>query len=323
MSSIVVLGSGGFLGQALLSNMILSKPIKAVVRRKPSNINLYKKEVTWIEADLMNSSALFDVLSKDDVVINLAYVPDKDNHKKKNITLLSNIIEACLHCKVSRLVHCSTAAVVGNTNVNYINELTQCNPSTIYEKTKLKLEEFLLSKLSRNLDICILRPTAIVGYEGKNLLKLANSLLYGNKVINYLKTCVLGSMPMHLVPARNVVSALLKLALSEKKLNGNIFIISSDQDKDNNFRKVEEILLNELGIKKVLIPHLFLPRMIQSILFKIINRNDINMDRFFDTRKINDFGYVQVDSVKEAIQQFSLSIKVKNSLNSANKKVFD
>ena len=83
MSSIVVLGSGGFLGQALLSNMILSKPIKAVVRRKPSNINLYKKEVTWIEADLMNSSALFDVLSKDDVVINLAYVPDKDNHKKK------------------------------------------------------------------------------------------------------------------------------------------------------------------------------------------------------------------------------------------------
>ncbi len=321
MSSLVILGSGGFLGQALLDNNNLLKPIKAVVRNIPSNVDLSKKEVTWIEADLMSPFALFDILSKDDIVINLAYIPDNDN--LKNITLLSNIIEACLHCKVSKLVHCSTAVVVGNIKMNYINELTPCNPSTLYEQTKLELEESLLSISFKELDVGILRPTAIVGYGGKNLLKLARSLTHGNKFVNYLKTCVLGTMPMHLVPVRNVVSALLHLAFSAKKLDGNIFIVSSDEDVDNNFQKVEEILLDELGINKVLIPYLFLPKVLQSFLFKLINRNDISMDRTFDSKKLNDYGYKPVDSVKEAILQFSRSIKEDNSINLAPKKVID
>ena len=321
MSSLVVLGSSGFLGQALLCNNNLPKLIKAVVRTKPCNVELYKKGISWIEADLMSPSALFDVLSKDDIVINLAYVPDNDN--LKNITLLNNIVEACLHCKVSKLVHCSTAVVVGNTKMNYINELTPCNPSTLYEQTKLALEDFLLSSKLQDLDVGILRPTAIVGYGGKNLLKLAHSLMHGNKFVNYLKTCVLGTMPMHLVPVRNVVSALLQLAFAEKKLNGNIFIISSDEDVNNNFQKVEEILSDELGINKLLIPNITLPRVIQSILFKLINRNDIKMDRTYDSKKLYDYGYKPVDSVKEAIQQFSRYIKLDSPINLTSKKVID
>jgi len=308
MSSLVVLGSNGFLGKALLCNNNLIKPIKAIVRTIPINVDVCKNKVTWIEADLMTPSSLIGILSEGDVVINLAYIPDSD--KVKNINLINNIIEACIHSKVSRLIHCSTAVVVGQIAINRVNELSPCNPETVYEKTKLALEQCVLNASLRGLDVGILRPTAILGHGGKNLLKLAYSLTHGNKFSNYLKTCILGKMPMHLVPVRNVVSALLHLALSAKKLEGNIFIVSSDEDKDNNFQKVEEILLEELGLNKSLIPQIIFPTFLQVLFFKLINRNDINMYRTYDSTKLKNHGFQHVDSVNEAVCQFSHSIKL-------------
>ena len=146
MSSLVVLGSNGFLGKALLCNNNLIMPIKAIVRTIPINVDVYKNKVTWIEADLMTPSSLIGILSEGDVVINLAYIPDSD--KVKNINLINNIIEACIHSKVSRLIHCSTAVVVGHIAINRVNELSPCNPLTVYEKTKLAL-----SYLKENTDI--------------------------------------------------------------------------------------------------------------------------------------------------------------------------
>jgi nucleoside-diphosphate-sugar epimerase len=321
MPSVVILGANGFLGKTLLRSADLFGSVKAIVRSIPNNVDVYQKTVTWIEADLMNPSSFIDVLSEGDIVINLAYI--QDNDKLKNITLMNNIIEVCIRSKVSRLLHCSTAVVVGDTKINHINELSPCNPSTPYEQTKLALEDCVLSASLRGLDVGILRPTAIIGSGGKNLLKLVYSLKYGNKFSNYFKTCVLGNMPMHLVPVRNVVEALLCLSLSHKQLDGDIFIVSADEDIDNNFQKVEEILLDELGLNRVFIPYLTLPRVLQSLLFKLINRNDINMNRTYDSKKLNDYGFEPVDSVNEAIHQFSHSIKVDNFVNLASNKDID
>ncbi len=310
MSSLVILGSNGFLGKALLCNNNLLKPVKAIVRSIPTNVDIHQEKVTWIEADLMDPSSLIGVLSEGDIVINLAYIQDSD--KFKNMTLIDNIIEACIYTKVSRLVHCSTAVVVGDITINRVNELSTCSPVTPYEQTKLALEKRVISASLRGLDVGILRPTAIVGCDGKNLLKLAHSLMHGNQFSNYLKTCVLGKMPMHLVPVRNVVAALLHLALSTKQLDGNIFIVSADEDVDNNFQRVEEILLDELGLNCTKFPYIILPRILQSLLFKFMNRNDINMNRTYDSKKLSDYGFEPIDSVNEAVRQFAHSIKQDN-----------
>jgi len=309
MNSLVILGARGFLGKSLINSGNLASPVKAIARSIPANVNMCQK-VTWIEVDLMSPSALIGVLSEDDIVINLAYIPDSD--KLKNVTLINNIIEACVYSKVSRLVHCSTAVVVGDITINHVNELSPCNPLTLYEQTKLALEGCVLSASLRGLDVGILRPTAIVGHGGKNLLKLAHSLTHGNKFINYLKTCVLGAMPMHLVPVRNVVAALLHMALLTKQLDGNIFIVSADEDIDNNFQRVGEILTEELGLNRNIFPYITLPRVLQLFLFKIINRNDINMNRTYDSKKLSDYDFEPIDSVNEAVRQFAHSIKQDN-----------
>ena len=306
MSSLVVLGSSSFLGKILLNNISGDLVVKAIVRKIPEDVDKYNKNIKWIKVDSIKSLTLNNILTEGDIVINLIYIRDDD--KNTNITLINNVVKACVASKVSRLIHCSTASVVGDVQTQYINELTFCNPKTDYEKVKFEVEKIVLSGLSKELDVVILRPTAIVGDGGKNLKKLANSLMFGNKFTNYLRTCVLGSMPMHLVPARNVVGALIFLSLLKKKLNGNIFIVSEDENINNNFKKVQEILIDELGLEHPIFPHIFLPRILQSILFKIINRSDLNIKRKYDSKKIIDYGFKPNDTIKEAIKQFLKSI---------------
>ena len=310
MNSIVILGANSFLGRAFVNNLNIEVLVKAIAREIPEDIDKNAKGVAWIKIDIINTLSLIKILSKGDIVINLVYV--KGNDKVSNVTLVNNIVEACIFSKVSRLIHCSTAAVVGDIQTNYVNELTLCNPKTSYEKVKMTLEEIVLNASLRGVDVGILRPTAIVGIGGKNLLKLAHSLMHGNQFGNYLKTCVLGKMPMHLVPVRNVVSALLHMALLTKQLDGNIFIVSADEDIDNNFQRVGEILTEELGLNRNIFPYIILPRVLQLFLFKIINRNDINMNRTYDSKKLSDYDFEPIDSVNEAVRQFAHSIKQDN-----------
>ena len=313
MSSIVVLGANSFLGKAFVNSLNGEILVKAVARKIPKGVSEIATGVVWVKVDTMNTLSLIEILSEGDVVVNLTYI--KDNDEVSNITLINSIVEACIFSKVSRLVHCSTAAVAGNIQADYVDELTLCNPTTPYEKVKIALENVILSKSLQGVDIGILRPTAIVGCGGKNLLKLAHSLMYGSQFSNYLKTCVLGKMPMHLVPVRNVVAALLHLALSTKQLDGNIFIVSADEDVDNNFQRIKEILLDELGLNCTKFPYIILPKILQALLFKFMKRNDIHMNRTYNSKKLSDYGFEPIDSVNEAVRQFACSIKVDRVTN--------
>ncbi len=313
MNSLIILGSTSFLGRELIKYIKKTNPnifIKAVVRKIPKDLENSYENIEWIKVDIINLSVLNKIFTKNDIVINLTYI--RDDHLKNNIDLINSIVDACISSKVSRLVHCSTASVYGDTKTKIINESTKCIPKISYEKIKMRIEEIVSNASLSGIDIGILRPTAIVGYNGKNLKKLVNSLIYGNKIKNYFKKCLMRKMPMHLVPVRDVVAALLLLSFSKKKLNNNVFIISSDDDHDNNYQRVEEILSNELHLKVNKFPTIFIPMIFQKLIFKIIKRNDINLERIYDSKKIRDYGFVPIDTVKDAILQFILSIKKKN-----------
>jgi len=321
MSSIVILGANGFLGRELLGAINISRSVKAVVRNIPTDVSMYQKNVTWIAADLMKPDSLKYILLKGEIVINLAYIYDGD--KTENLCLVDNVINACLLAKTSKLIHCSTATVAGNTKIKFVNEQSICAPSTSYEKTKFEIEGRIISSLTNELDVGIIRPTAIVGYGGKNLRKLANSLLYGNRLVNYLKTCVMGKMRMHLVPIRNVVKALMYLADSSKKLNGNIFLISADDEIDNNYQRVEEILLEALDLGRRKLSPIFLPRVLQILVFRLFGKDDFNMYRTYDSKKLKDYGFKPVDTVNEAVCQFANSIKEDTLADLTANKVID
>lgn len=111
-----------------------------------------------------------------------------DLSKQENTTTIQNIGEACVKVKIKRMIHCSTAIVVGRAHETNVDEDTICHPTDTYTYIKLTVERVLLEKYGDQFETVILRLTAVFGPGGKNLLKLANDLIYGNHITNYFKS---------------------------------------------------------------------------------------------------------------------------------------
>jgi nucleoside-diphosphate-sugar epimerase len=307
MKSLVVLGAGGFLGRTLTTKGRRAMIIKAVARNVASEANLIEEGVTWFAADLSKPAALSSILRHDDVVINLAHASELN--EAENVALIDNIFLSCLANGVRRLVHCSTAIVAGATRSLRITESTPCAPVARYQRMKLVAEQRLLCISSGKLDVGVLRPTAIVGPGGQNLLKLANSLRNDSWLANYLRASVFGRRPMHLVPATDVVAALLHLAEFPAPLNGNVYIAASDEDPDNNFRSVESILMSSMGLGHRTIPVVPLPLQVLSTLLNLMGRSDTNVSRTYDSAKLRTTNFRSVDSIASAVRDFAKSLQ--------------
>lgn len=303
--SLVILGASGFLGKALLADRHCASCIKAVARRIPSDVDSGQPTVTWHAADLLSSKSLDEVLEPRDIVINLAYAPDAG--EAENLRLINNVIEACLRSRAARLVHCSTAVVVGSTRISRVVESTPCEPRTPYEKTKWELEQRVLNTLSSGLDVGIVRPTAILGPGGSNLRKLADSLQNGSAITNYLRACLFGRRHMHLVPVRNVAAAVIHVAMLPSALGGNVYQVSSDDDPANNFHNVEGMLRQSLGLEPRKLPLAPLPLQVLGLALRLLGRSETNMARLYDSTKLLATGFAPVESVADAVWAFGRS----------------
>ena len=306
MSSIVVLGASSFIGKALLNLQHLKVNIKAVSRAQPLDSLSKMSNITWYCADLNKEGALDKILEPSDLVVNLIYMHDQSS--KDNELLLKCIIDSCNKRKISRLVHCSTAGVVGVTDDIVVTELSKRKPISLYEKTKCKLED-QLCRSSHNFELVILRPTAVIGVGGSSLVKLVGDLLYSGVVQQYIKACVFGERPMYLVAVNNVVAALIHLIYLPKRQHNEIYIISSDDDPANNFKDVERILLKALGLKKRMLPLIPFPRSLLSILLRIKGRSHFEMDRQYSSKKLISTGFDPKVTVSNAVHQFGVSMR--------------
>lgn len=256
-----------------------------------------------IEGDLMDPETLNRFITPGCTVVNLVYL--RDRTKQENLKAIVNVAEACAKVKIKRLIHCSTAAVVGRVPVKTIDENTTCNPINEYEITKLAVENILLDKYGCLLDVVILRPTAVFGPRGKNLLKLANDLRYGNRAINYSKSCLFNHRKMNLVYIDNVVSAIAFLIDYNKKFFGEIFIISDDEYHSNNYRDVERYLMKNLGYKDYLLPRFPLPFSLLCFFLKLARKSNLNPASVYDCRKLLDAGFKKPVLFEQGLASFA------------------
>ncbi len=311
MPSLVILGAGGFLAKAIIEQGTSLFPIKAVIRKKKPDTHLNSDKITWFESDLLIPGALDEILEKDDIIVNTAYIPgDSDTD---NLHLINNIIDSCIRSKAKRLIHCSTANVVGAVKHSHIDESIICQPLTQYEQVKFALEEQVLKNGLDDLNVIVLRPTAIVGPGGKNLLTLVDALLKGNQLVNYLRASLFRNRKMHLVSVHNVAAAILHLAIQEPLSSRGIYFISSDEDPKNNFLSIESILRETLGLKRRKIPLLPIPLSFLSLLLKLKGRSGFNLSRTYDSKKLFSTNFIPVDSLDNAVSQFGKSVLEKNT----------
>lgn len=209
MKKILVTGGAGYIGShttlALLNqgyevvvvdNFCNSciEPIKRVEK-------LSDKKVSFYEVDLMDETAILDVLQKEndiDAVIHFAglkavgeSVEQPIMYYENNITGTLNLLKSMKAVNLSKIVFSSSATVYGDAEVIPCKETNKVQPTNPYGQTKLMMEQILtdLSKAD-NWDVTILRyfnpvgahPSGEIGEDPKypnNLLPFVQQVAAG------------------------------------------------------------------------------------------------------------------------------------------------
>jgi nucleoside-diphosphate-sugar epimerase len=294
--TIVVIGASGFIGEHLLNVLAERKDIEIRVllhRNRAKN----HTNVSFIEGDLLKPDSLDVLLSGNCTVINLAYLA------QNNLEAMANLARACAKNQVRRLIYCSTAVVDGRARSDWITEDTSCVPISEYEKTKLQMEAILLETAIGKFEVSILRPTAVFGPGGKNLLKLANALAMKNQWINYIRSCLFNRRSMNLVCVENVVAALVFL-LEAEKVDREVFIISDDDVPMNNYCDVENRLMENFG-KAYPVARVFIPKLILTILLFLAGKSNTNPSKKYSDQKLTEFGFIKPQNLEAGIGAFA------------------
>jgi GlcNAc-P-P-Und epimerase len=303
-SKICIIGGTGFIGRHLISELKNEdyRDIRILTRDgKISNSQLSPFQIA--QGDLLDPDSLNRFIPPDSTIINLAYLSGNSLNLNRKAT--ENIIAACLKKGVTRLIHSSTAVVAGCAKDNVIDEDTICIPETPYEKSKLEIENILIKRLNGKTDLIILRPTAVFGRDGKNLIKIANDLVLMPALITSLKTALFYKRRLNLVCVENVVSAILFLMQINDRMDGERFIVSDDDERENNYYDIINLLAIQFGhkpVKAFYVPYRF---HILRMLLTASKRSNVNAHRNYSSNKLFSMGFKKSIQFHEGIRRFA------------------
>jgi len=230
--------------------------------------------------------------------MHLAYMKsDMDANIKAVFNLIKELKQSC----VKRVIHCSTAAVIGPHAKGVVTEETKPAPNGKYQQTKYRIEEILRAELPPNIELAILRPTEIVGPGGKGLYTMIKRL-DNEKACNFIYHCILKYRRFNYVSVYNVVAAFILLATSPIVRMGEMYHISDDDNADNNYAAVEKFINSSLNYKHGYVFDIGLSISVLSLLFKLMSRPS-PPDRVYSNSKIFSLGYRKVSTLRSTISE--------------------
>jgi len=302
---IAIFGGTGFIGRHLINCMSLKQNtlIRVFTRNTRMVSNFSNGNIKYIDGNLDSFDDIYNFVAGQKVVINLTYI---DGDHEANLAFVSHLINACVAAGVERVLHLSTAVVAGRVAGDVIDEKTICNPITEYEKTKLCIEDKITSISLGKIGLIILRPTAIFGDGGVNLVKIVNSILHDSYLKNMMYVMTNKYRKMHLVHINTVVQSILYLSFIEKNISKEVFIVSSDNEACNNYFKVVQCLTKSLGVGQY--PKLFLPfsEKIVKLILTLTGRSQINPCQIYSSQKIIQYGFKYSSNFIQELNEFAL-----------------
>jgi nucleoside-diphosphate-sugar epimerase len=173
---ILVTGGGGFLGQAIVRQLVARGDVVSTINRSDYP-ELADLGVTCHRGDISDRGAVMAAAEGVDAVIHVAakagpglYAPD---FVAANVTGTENVIAACRAHGVRYLVHTSSPSVVhaggdidgGDESLPYPDHFPAPYPAT-----KAESEKLALAADGERLKVCALRPHLIWGPGDNNLL---------------------------------------------------------------------------------------------------------------------------------------------------------
>jgi len=305
MRTISITGASGFIGAHLLRCLLEREDvaIRALSHRAEHRGLPRSPRLKWITGDLAAPQMLEALVATGCDLVHLAY-PQGWSHEQ-HIAATQALADTALSAGVRRIVHCSTAVVVGRTAVRRIDEDTPPEPAPGYEATKLEIERCWFERCRGRAEVAVLRPTAVYGSGGKNLLKLARDLRTGSTLANYLRSSLHGRRRMNLVHVSNVVAALEFLLDREPAGAQETYIISDDEEPANNFRDIERLLMQAWGMPYYALPPAPLPGIGLSLVLRALGRSNAAPDRIYDDSRLRQSGLRKPCTLERGLRDFA------------------
>ena len=202
-SRVLVTGGAGFIGSHLLDELVKEGFEVTVLDNfstgRIENIrhHLEKEKIRFIEGDVRDRRDVEEALEGVDAVFHLAAitsVPYSIKHPEityeVNINGTKNLLEACLHKDIERLIYLSTCAVYGEPEYLPVDEKHPTNPISPYAESKLKAEQACMEfQEAYSLKTTVLRPFNIYGSRQRNDW-------YGGVIANFIERLREGKPPL-------------------------------------------------------------------------------------------------------------------------------
>ncbi len=305
MEKIIITGASGFVGRHLVSALmnIDGFNVHAVVHRSNWEATPKIPRLRIHRRDLSRPSCWEGLIEPGCQLVNLAYF--RHLTSSDNIRVMQGLTEACGRHGVKRLIHCSSAVIVGKVPGDVITEETRCRPVTSYEKTKWVIENLLLQRPPHDLETVILRPTAVFGTGGRNLVGLIGDLLSRSRFYNYLKSCLYHRRAMNLVAVNTLVEAIAFFVKSPRAFDREVFIVSEDECPQNNFRGVELQLMAGLKIPDYRLKRVGFPPQVLAALLRLTGRSNTNPQRRYSCDKLLRLGFRKRTSFGAALAAYA------------------
>jgi len=301
MPTLAITGSSGFLGRHLISRCLAQGgfKLKLLLRDRNKYNSLLSENVAISEGDLLTPGNLGGFLEANSILIHLAYI---HNDPAANIKAALNLAAAAKQAGVKRVVHCSSAVVVGFKTKGVVTEDTLPLPEGKYQETKYRIEEILRNGLALDVELAILRPTEIIGPGGQGMQRMIRRLRCGKSFKNFVYHSILKYRRCNYVSVYNVIAALLLLASTPVKQTGQIYNISDDNDPDNNYAAVERIINLSFKHEVKYALDFGLPRPLLASLFRLLWSHS-PADRIYAHDKISALGYRKVSTLHSTISE--------------------
>lgn len=301
--SIALSGASGYLGKNILAGLSGDGNWTVIpLFRSATNVH-GQANVRAVSGDLLLPDTLNGWLSDYCTVVHAAYMWRAG--RAANLKAAEALVQACRQAKVRRLVHISTAAVSGRSPSSWVDEETPCCPVTEYGQTKLEIEQFLVEAArAHGFDLVILRPTSVYGPHGTSLVKLCQELRSSSWPKNYLRASLFGRRAMNLVHIDHVVAAIRFVIEIPNRLNGAVFIVSEDDTLANNFRDVEHIARQMLGLNEYPLPIFSCPQFILETLLRALGRNIVNPSCRFSGGRLKALGFEQPQNFEKCLREY-------------------
>jgi nucleoside-diphosphate-sugar epimerase len=266
----LVTGSNGFIGSHLVEHLLArGYEVHCLVRTTSNLVWIRDLNVTYHYGDCTEKSSLYEAVRGKDYVYHLAgkiKAQDWETYYRANTEGTKNLIDVCAETNpdVKRFVYISSVSASGpSVRGRMKNESDPCSPVSDYGRTKL-LAERTVRKYQNKPAWVILRPSNILGPREYDMIAVFRLLkkrikpLIGN-----------GDVQTSICFVQDLVRGIEKAALSKKTVHETYFITDGSL---YSWRQILDAVLDELGIKRLVIPFPHFMIMIFAFLSEILAR---------------------------------------------------